>query len=305
MGAQYSRNLYNLNYGDKYEPEKRILERPISKLDKRQQWEIVFNDTDKKIFKLRNIENNSYLYLGQEPNEGLAEFSTIYLDNNNYIYDPAFASITQSEISNKTDFSFISSFGTQLDIVDKNSINMDNDTDTNLQRIKASRVRLTTQPNQYLNIFGVFIYGPNKNILNTNPNYAYSSSNYQNSYPASHAIDVVTANLDRTIHDAIQNKSLKGRRSGWNSASVSNVYAHTNNDSTGVGGGSWWEYEFDEPIDISLIEIFGRIDCCPERLKNLRIDLYNDNESRTKVIWTDTFGDVNYNAHKVIKIINK
>ena len=304
---RYARNLGNVNYGAQYEPEKRIIERPITKLDKRQQWEIIFNDTDKKIFKLRSIENNSYLYLGQEPNEGLPEFNTIYLDNDNYKYDPAFAGISTTEIANKTDFSFISSFGTQLDIVDKHIINMktNNEKESNLPSIKASRVRLTTKPNQYLNIFGVFIYGPNKNVLNTNPNYAYSSSNYQNNYPASHAMNVVTLNLDRKIHDALQNKTVKGKRGGWNSSQVTQIYAHTDNDNSGVGGGAWWEYEFDEPVAISLIEIFGRTDCCPERLKNLRIDLYNDEESRTKVIWTDSFGEVNYDAHKVIKITNK
>ena len=280
------RNLNIVNFGEKYEPEKRILERPISKLDKRQQWEIVFNNTDKKIFKLRNIENNTYLYLGQEAKEGLIEFATINLDNNNYRYDPAYVGITQNEIDNKTDFNFISTFGTQLDIVDKNTIN-DNKAENSLQSIKATRVRLTTFLNEYLNIFGVFIYGPDENVLNTNQTYAYTSSNYQNRYPASNAIKIVNENRNRKAYDAIQNKPLNRKNIGWNNFGQSSPYlVHTNNDNTGVGGGSWWEYEFNDAVDISLIEIFGRTDCCPERLKNLRIDVYNDDESRTKIIWT-------------------
>ena len=305
--SKNSRDLNIVYFGDKYEPEKRIIERPISKLDKRQQWEIVFYDTDKKIFKLRNIENNTFLYLGQEPKEGIPEFSTINLENEMYKYDPAYTAITANEIENKTDFSFISSFGTQMDIVDKNNINMANDNkkENKLQTIKATRVRITTQMNEYLNIFGVFIYGSNKNILNTNPQYAYSSSNYMNRWPASNVIKIVNENRNRKAYDAIQNKRLNGKSIGWNKWHPNNAYAvHTNNDNTGVGGGAWWEYEFNDPVDISLIEIFGRNDCCPNRNK-LRVDLYNDNESRTKVIWTTKIDDMLSDDHKVIKITNE
>ena len=92
------RSIDIVNFGKQYEPEKRIIERPISKLDKRQQWEIIFHDTDKKIFKLRNIEKNTFLYLGQETKEGMAEFSTINLENEMYKYDPAYLAITANEI---------------------------------------------------------------------------------------------------------------------------------------------------------------------------------------------------------------
>lgn len=314
MGSSHShapapvnwRSINIVNFGKQYEPEKRIIERPISKLDKRQQWEIIFHDTDKKIFKLRNIEKNTFLYLGQETKEGMAEFSTINLENEMYKYDPAYLAITANEIENKTDFSFISSFGTQMDIVDKNNINMKNDNkkENKLQTVKATRVRITTQLNEYLNIFGVFIYGPDENVLNTNQSYAYSSSNYRNRYPASNAIKVVTENRNRKAYDAIQNKTLNGKKIEWNSSKLTGVFTHTNKDNTGVGGGAWWEYEFDEPVDIFLIEIFGRTDCCPDRNK-LRVDLYNDNESRTKIIWTTKFDDMLYDAHKAIKITNE
>ena len=297
----YWRNLNIVNYDETKEPVKRIIERPVSRLDKRQQWQVVFNDNE-KTFKLKNVETNTYLYIGQEHTEGIPEFSTIDLDKDNYKYDPAYVRMSKYEISNKTDFSFISSFGTQMDIVDRNDIDIE-ENKAILQTVKASRVRLTTIHNEYLNLFGVFIYGPDDNVLNTNENYAYSSSNWEESYPASYAIKVVNENPNRKGYDAIQNKPLNGKKIGWNSALLTRVYAHTNKDNTGVGGGSWWEYEFDDPVDISLIEIFGKSDCCPNRNK-LRVDLYNDNESRTKVIWTTKFEDMLYDAHKAIKITN-
>ena len=298
----YSRGLNIVNYEETSEPEKRIIERPISRLDKRQQWQIVLNN-DKKTFKLKNVETNTYLYIGQEPNEGIPEFAIIDLDKDNYKYDPAYIGIGKDEIMNKTDFSFISSFGTQLDIVDKN----DSDIKENkavLQTVKASRVRITTQLNEYLNIFGVFIYGQDGTILNKELKYAYSSSNLTNAYPASNAMKIVKENLNRKAFDSIQNNKLNNKKIGWNNWVQSSNYAtHTNNDNTGTNGGAWWEYEFDEPVDISLIEIFGRTDCCPNRNK-LRIDLFDDSKSRTKVIWTGKFDDMRYDAHKTVKITN-
>lgn len=296
----YWRDLNIVYFEESQEPIKRIIERPISKLDKRQQWQIVLNN-DTKTFKLKNVETNTYLYIGQEPKEGIPDFATIDLDKDNYKYDPAYVQISINEINNKTDFSFISSFGTQLDIVDKN----DDDIEKNkaiLQTIKSTRVRLTTLSNEYLNIFGVFIYGPDGNILNKDSKYAYSSSNYANSYPASNAMKIVKENLNRKAFNAIQNTNLINKRIGWNNWSQSSKYAtHTNNDNTGTNGGAWWEYEFDEPVNISLIEIFGRTDCCPNRNK-LRIDLFDDSKSRTKVIWTNNFNDMAYDAHKTVKI---
>jgi hypothetical protein len=298
----YRRNLNIVNYDETKEPVKRIIERPVSRLDKRQQWQVVFNDNE-KTFKLKNVETNTYLYIGQEHTEGIPEFATIDLDKDNYKYDPAYVDMSKLELSNKTDFSFISSFGTQMDIVDRNDMDIE-ENKAILQTVKATRVRVTTQMNEYLNIFGVFIYGPDGTILNKDSRYAYSSSNYQNRWPARNAMKIVRENLNRKAFDAIQNNKLKNKQIGWNKWHPNNNYAtHTNNDNTGVGGGSWWEYEFDDPIDVSLIEIFGRTDCCPNRNK-LRVDLYNDSISRTNVIWTTKFDDMLYDAHKAIKITN-
>ena len=282
----------------------RVVSRPLSKLDKRQQWQIVLNQ-DKKTFTLKNIENNTYLYISQQQTEGLSEYATIDIDNQNYKYDPAFVNITEAEINIATTFSFISSFGTQLDIIDKNNENENNINTNLLKSIKGTRIRLTTQKNQPLNIFGVFIYSPEGNVINTKSEWAYSSSNYQNSYPASNAIKIVKENLNRKGFNAIQNTKLNNKNIGWNNWGQSSPYcSHTNVDNTGIGGGAWWEYEFTDVMDIALVEIFGRTDCCPERNKNLRIDLFNDKESRTNVIWTGSFGSkVNNDAHKTFKII--
>ena len=298
----YRRNLNIVNYDETKEPVKRIIERPVSRLDKRQQWQVVFNDNE-KTFKLKNVETNTYLYIGQEHKEGIPDFATIDLDKDNYKYDPAYVDMSKLELSNKTDFNFISSFGTQMNIVDRNDMDIE-ENKAILQTVKATRVRVTTQMNEYLNIFGVFIYGPDGTILNKDSRYAYSSSNYQNRWPARNAMKIVRENLNRKAFDAIQNNKLKNKQIGWNKWHPNHKYAiHTNNDNTGVGGGSWWEYEFDDPIDVSLIEIFGRSDCCPNRNK-LRVDLYNDSISRTNVIWTTKFDDMLYDAHKAIKITN-
>ena len=101
-------------------PPKRIA---ITKLDTtkiNQQWKIILDPQDKKKFQLKNIDKNTYLFINQEPREGIIDFTTIDLDNNNYKNDPAFSDISQEEINNRTTFSFIPSFGTHLNVIDDN-----------------------------------------------------------------------------------------------------------------------------------------------------------------------------------------
>ena len=100
-------------------PLPRIISKPIDKLNINQQWKLILNDNDKKKFTIKNVANNKYLYIGQEDYEGLSAYTTIDLANKNYKTDPAFLGLTDEEIMNRTTFSFISSFGTQLDIIDK------------------------------------------------------------------------------------------------------------------------------------------------------------------------------------------
>jgi hypothetical protein len=103
-------------------PPKRIIITSLEKINPSQQWRIIIND-NKKFFKLKNVYNNTYLLASQEPREGIIAFTTIDIDNNNYLKDPAFNNIDKVELNLRTDFSFISTFGTQLDIVDKNDTN--------------------------------------------------------------------------------------------------------------------------------------------------------------------------------------
>ena len=301
MGAYASRDMQFTPYTI---PPSRIVSRPISKLDKRQQWKLILNP-DKKTFTMKNIDNNTYLYISQEPREGLSEYTTIDLDNNNYQFDPAFSNISETEVVIGTTFSFISSFGTQLDIIDKDTIK--NDVNAGLfKSIKGTRIRLShPNPNGSLNIFGVFIYSPEGKVINTNKEWAYSSSIYIRwgiPFPASNAIKIVEENSTRTASEALKNSRLSNNKLniGWNTWDNSSEYcAHTKN---GTPGGEWWEYEFSNEVDISLIEIFGRIGY-PETIKNVKIELFNDTVSRTKVLWTISFGGVNNNAHKAIMLV--
>ena len=101
-------------------PNKRIIITTLSVFEPTQQWKIILN-SNKKLFKLKNVGTNIYLYTSSEPREGLVEFTSIDLNNNNYRHDPVFAGISYEEVAGRTDFSFISSFGTQLDIIDKDN----------------------------------------------------------------------------------------------------------------------------------------------------------------------------------------
>jgi len=95
-------------------PPKRVIITNLDKTNINQQWKIIFSP-DKKFFKMRSMYDYTYLIITQEPSEGLVEFSSINVDN--YASDPAFGDLDATELANRTNFSFISSFGTQLDII--------------------------------------------------------------------------------------------------------------------------------------------------------------------------------------------
>ena len=94
--------------------------RSVTRTDVRQQW-IIKLQSNKKTLKLQSIYNNKYIYVGLEPKQGYSQFSTIDLDNNNYINNkhPIFSQLSQDDVDNATTFSFISSFGTNLNVIDK------------------------------------------------------------------------------------------------------------------------------------------------------------------------------------------
>jgi len=98
----------------------RVKTRNISRKDNRQQWEIIL-DNDRKILRLRNYMNHKYLYVGLKPNTGQPQFSTIALDGNRYKTEQYyFNMINDDTINLNSSFTFISTYGTQLDIIDKN-----------------------------------------------------------------------------------------------------------------------------------------------------------------------------------------
>lgn len=106
-------------------PPPRVIITNLDKTNINQQWKIMLSD-DKKRFKMKSMYDNTYLIITQEPREGLVEFSSINLDNNNYLNDPAFRDLDQNELNNRTNFTFISSFGPQLDIIDNDDNNITN-----------------------------------------------------------------------------------------------------------------------------------------------------------------------------------
>jgi hypothetical protein len=106
-------------------PPKRVIITNLDKTNINQQWKIILS-TDKKIFKMKSMYDDTYLIITQEPIEGLVEFSSINLDNNNYLNDPAFRDLDQTELNNRTSFTFIPSFGTHLDIIERDDNNTTN-----------------------------------------------------------------------------------------------------------------------------------------------------------------------------------
>ena len=106
-------------------PPKRIIVTKLDPTNSTQQWKIMLSP-DKKLFKMKNIYNSKYLIITQEPREGLIEFSSIDLNNNNYLNDPAFNDLDSNELENRTNFSFIPSFGTHLDIIERDDNNTTN-----------------------------------------------------------------------------------------------------------------------------------------------------------------------------------
>lgn len=98
----------------------RVNTRNISRKDERQQWRITLQ-SNKKLLTLKNLMNGRYLYMGLEPKTGNPQFSTIPLDNGAYRSEYPFNSLSDNDVNQSTTFSFISTFGTQMDMIDKDT----------------------------------------------------------------------------------------------------------------------------------------------------------------------------------------
>jgi len=273
--------------GAKVEP------RSLSRRDERQQWHIVLQ-TDKRFIKLKNVMSNKYLFLGLEPITGNPQFSTIDLDFNNYKANAIYNLLSDTQIQANSTFSFISTFGTQMDIIDK-SLN------TNLI-VKGNRIRISSQKKQPISLFGVFVYNKAGSLFIMNSKNATSSSVYQG-HTASKALRIVSENSSRNINQAIAGGNLLSKVSGWNNWNINGAYCtHTNNDGKATTGGDWWEYNFNTVVDISAIEVIGRADCCPERMQNMLIEIFNDGK-HSDPVWNDnTSADPIPNATKLFII---
>ena len=170
---------------------------------------------------------------------------------------------------------------------------------------EITKVRLVAKPGEYINIFGVLIYDSNGKIINTKLNNVSSSSS-NNSHKYEYPINLAIDNPNRKINN---NDILLGNKKdsdgnilplpdGWNvyknSYELWRYFYHSENTTL---NGEWWEYKFDNPVNISYIEIFGRTACCPERNK-LRIDLYNNN---TNIKWTTSITEIKSDSHYIIQ----
>jgi hypothetical protein len=122
-------NIYNvLDFDDDKEEYKKALQvdsnkngakvvsRPISRSDSRQQWKIVVQ-SNKKLLKLQNIMNGKTLYLGIDPTLGDSQFSTV--DLTKWKQHPVYKLLNDKQMEDGTTFTFISTFGTNIDILDK------------------------------------------------------------------------------------------------------------------------------------------------------------------------------------------
>jgi hypothetical protein len=93
-----------------------VITRNISRKDARQQWRIILQ-VDKKYLALKNIMNDRYLYMGLNSDNSNAEFSTIPLDNNAYRGEYPFNILNDEQASSGSTFTFISTFGTQMNVI--------------------------------------------------------------------------------------------------------------------------------------------------------------------------------------------
>jgi hypothetical protein len=93
----------------------KVQPRVISRNDERQQWKIIIQ-SNKKLLKLQNLMNGKMLYLGLEPSVGDSQFSTVNI--NKWKEHPVFKLLNEEQINDGTTFSFVSTFGTNLDIID-------------------------------------------------------------------------------------------------------------------------------------------------------------------------------------------
>jgi hypothetical protein len=102
-----------------------VKSRTKSRLDPRQQWIIVlqgdkYDSSKLNRLKLKSLFNNKYLYLGLDALQGTSQFSTV--DIATYMYHPAFQNLSAEQVEDGTMFTFISSVGTNMNIINNEGL---------------------------------------------------------------------------------------------------------------------------------------------------------------------------------------
>lgn len=322
-GGEYV-NIYNvLDYSsdtdkfdnglqvDSKQRSAKVLSRTLSRKDERQQWIIILQN-DKTLLKLKNVMNNRYLFLGLSPSIGESQFSTIDMDFDNYKKQSTtkyiYSQLSQQQIEDNTTFTFISSFGTQMNIIDNkdNSTDNSNDIFTKPLFVNGNRIRISSQKKQPIILFGIFVYDELGNLITSMSqsklfSLASSSSIYQG-HKASNALKILSSNMTRHISQAIDKELLHNKQLQWNNyAQNGALSAYTNNDKSASTGGDWWEYNFANNVNISGIEIYCDSIQPEKKMDNMLIEIFNNN----KVIWNVNTGTDNKNSNGVkLFIIN-
>ena len=140
-----------------------------------------------------------------------------------------------------------------------------------------------------VNLFGVFIYGKDGKLLNTEPSsgIAELSSAYGFTLPEN-ALKYSVEYRSRILSEALPLTGQLPIDSRWEYNTLGYVSASGSTPSSGTNPG-WWAYKFNSPQDISGIEIYSRSDNCAERISNALIQIF---DSSNNEVWRTNFRNI-------------
>jgi hypothetical protein len=138
-----------------------------------------------------------------------------------------------------------------------------------------------------VNLFGVFIYGKDGKLLNTEPSsgIAELSSAYGFTLPEN-ALKYSVEYRSRILSEALIGQLPIDSR--WEYNTLGYVSASGSTPSPGTNPG-WWAYKFNSPQDISGIEIYSRSDNCAERISNALIQIFDSSDNE---LWRTNFRNI-------------
>jgi len=149
-----------------------------------------------------------------------------------------------------------------------------------------------TTPFDSLQLAGIFIYDEKGNSINlldskngftttSSPPNPFSSSNKYDTLP-SRILNIQNSQPTRTLSNAISMHNTSENNyaglpnntfTSWPNGYLTN-FLHTNEGQFG-----YWIYNFNNPLNISAVEVFSRTDVAISRQHNMIINLYNDSPS--------------------------